>query len=118
VAGRAAIGGGEKPVPPLTLRDQKLHRVRMVTGGKKRFACNTTLNAGNIVEELRDLCQKHPASHHLFDFLSSSASSTQIDYFFKSDSALNLLFFDLVAMGLVGSCRKLAQKSPKISGMK
>ena len=36
-------------------------------------------------------------------FLASSASVTQIDYFFKSDSALNLLFFDLVAMGLVGS---------------
>jgi hypothetical protein len=34
---------------------------------------------------------------------SPSASATQIDYFFKSDSALNLLFFDLVAMGLVGS---------------
>jgi hypothetical protein len=76
----------------------------MVTGGKKRFVCPIpALNAGNIVEELRDLCQKHPASHHLFDFLSSSASSRQIDYFFKSDSALNLLFFDLVAMGLVGS---------------
>ena len=72
---------------------------------KKRFdGLIPTLNAGNIVEELRDLCQKHPASHHpLFDFLSSSASSRQIDYFFKSDSALNLLFFDLVAMGLVGS---------------
>jgi hypothetical protein len=50
------------------------------------------------------LCQQHPASHHpLFDFLASEASAAQIDYFFKSDSALNLLFFDLVAMGLVGS---------------
>ncbi|MFW8253808.1 iron-containing redox enzyme family protein, partial [Klebsiella pneumoniae] len=39
----------------------------------------------------------------LFDFLASEASAAQIDYFFKSDSALNLLFFDLVAMGLVGS---------------
>lgn len=36
-------------------------------------------------------------------FLASEASAAQIDYFFKSDSALNLLFFDLVAMGLVGS---------------
>jgi hypothetical protein len=38
--------------------------------------------------------------------------------FLQSDSALNLLFFDLVAMGLVGSLPKLAQRSPKISGMK
>ncbi|STT48612.1 spermidine/putrescine ABC transporter [Klebsiella pneumoniae] len=54
--------------------------------------------------KLRALCQQHPASHHpLFDFLASEASAAQIDYFFKSDSALNLLFFDLVAMGLVGS---------------
>lgn len=30
------------------------------------------LNAGNIVDELRALCQQHPASHHpLFDFLAS-----------------------------------------------
>lgn len=77
----------------------------MAPGGKKRFSFPIpALDAGNIVEELRHLCQKHPASHHpLFDFLSSSASATQIDYFFKSDSALNLVFFDLVAMGLVGS---------------
>ena len=48
------------------------------------------LNAGNIVDELSALCQQHPASHHpLFDFLASEASAAQIDYFFKSDSALN-----------------------------
>ena len=58
------------------------------------------LNAGNIVDELRALCQQHPASHHpLFDFLASEASAAQIDYFFKSDSALNLLFFDLRRWG-------------------
>ena len=62
------------------------------------------LNAGNIVDELHALCQQHPASHHpLFDFPCQRGLAAQIDYFFKSDSALNLLFFDLVAMGLVGS---------------
>ncbi|STV45118.1 spermidine/putrescine ABC transporter [Klebsiella pneumoniae subsp. pneumoniae] len=77
------------------------------------------LNAGNIVDELRALCQQHPASHHpLFDFLASEASAAQIDYFFKSDSALNLLFFDLVAMGLVGSLRKLVPRLRKICGMR
>lgn len=63
-----------------------------------------SLTVRNIVEELRKLCFTHPASYHpLFDFLASSASVQQIHYFFKSDSALNLLFFDLVAMNLVGS---------------
>ncbi len=77
----------------------------MAAGGKQTLPPpETNANAGNIVDELRALCQQHPASHHpLFDFLASEASAAQIDYFFKSDSALNLLFFDLVAMGLVGS---------------
>ncbi len=58
----------------------------------------------NMVAELTALWSAHPTAHHpLFDFLASEANETQINYFFKSDSALNLLFFDLVAMTLVGS---------------
>ncbi|PQV78149.1 iron-containing redox enzyme family protein, partial [Cronobacter sakazakii] len=44
------------------------------------------------------------ASHHpLFEFLEKDASTRQLYYFFKSDSALNLIFFDLVAYTLIGS---------------
>lgn|GEM_PF-3996246 len=62
------------------------------------------LNPDDFVDQLRDLWCSHQASHHpLFDYLEAEASERQIYYFFKSDSALNLLFFDLVAMTLVGS---------------
>lgn len=62
------------------------------------------LSPGNIIEELQRLWKNHSVSSHaLFDFLEHEANSHQLYYFFKSDSALNLLFFDLVAMTLVGS---------------
>jgi hypothetical protein len=77
------------------------------------------LNAGNIVAELRKLCEMHPASHHpLFDFLATSASATQIDYFFKSDSALNLLFSIWSLWVLSVPCQKRALKLPGICGMR
>lgn len=57
-----------------------------------------------VTNQLLELCQSHRASQHpLFDFFESSATLEQIDYFFKSDSALNILFFDLVAFMLPGS---------------
>ncbi len=62
------------------------------------------LSPENIIAELQGLWKNHEvASHALFDFLENEANSEQFYYFFKSDSALNLLFFDLVAMTLVGS---------------
>jgi hypothetical protein len=88
-------------------------------GRKKRFSFPyPVLNAGNIVEELRHLCQKHPASHHPLLIFSSSASATQIDYFFKSDSALNLLFSIWSRWGWSVPCQKRAQKLPRICGMR
>ncbi|KAA9000749.1 iron-containing redox enzyme family protein [Affinibrenneria salicis] len=63
-----------------------------------------TPDAARFTVQLRELWSSHPSSHHpLFDFLARQANEKQIYYFFKSDSALNLLFFDLVAMSLVGS---------------
>lgn len=72
---------------------------------KRRYGLvNIDLTPDNVVQSLKDLWHSHRASHHpLFDFLAEKASEKQISYFFKSDSALNLLFFDLVAMTLVGS---------------
>ncbi|HFN0790220.1 TPA: iron-containing redox enzyme family protein [Klebsiella variicola subsp. variicola] len=72
---------------------------------KRRYGkINVNLKADNVIQQLRDLWISHRASHHpLFDFLATKATEQQIYYFFKSDSALNLLFFDLVAMTLVGS---------------
>ncbi|PKE31909.1 spermidine/putrescine ABC transporter [Rahnella sp. AA] len=53
---------------------------------------------------LKTVWHKHRASHHpVFEFLEKDASVEQLYYFFKSDSALNLIFFDLVAYTLIGS---------------
>lgn len=55
-------------------------------------------------EYLRTLWQSHKASKHaVFEFLEKDASAEQLYFFFKSDSALNLIFFDLVAYTLIGS---------------
>ncbi|WP_350315934.1 iron-containing redox enzyme family protein [Pectobacterium aroidearum] len=59
---------------------------------------------GNFAKFLITVWQEHRASHHeLFDFLENEATSEQLYLFFKSDSALNLIFFDLVAYTLIGS---------------
>lgn len=71
---------------------------------RRAGAHSVSLSAENIIAELKALWINHAASSHvLFDLLEHKANSQQLYYFFKSDSALNLLFFDLVAMTLVGS---------------
>ncbi|EPB4205325.1 iron-containing redox enzyme family protein [Yersinia enterocolitica] len=62
---------------------------------------NTTEHYGDY---LKSVWHAHNASHHpVFEFLEKNASKKQLYYFFKSDSALNLIFFDLVAYTLIGS---------------
>ncbi len=62
------------------------------------------LNAGNIVDELRALCQQHPASHHpLFDFRQRGLCGANRLFLQKRQRPSICFFFDLVAMGLVGS---------------
>lgn len=58
----------------------------------------------NFAEFLIKIWKNHKASNHpLFDFLETDATPEQLYLFFKSDSALNLIFFDLVAFTLVGA---------------
>lgn len=58
----------------------------------------------NFVSRLTTLCRTHrAATHPLFNYLAMQADDRQFDYFFRSDTALNVLFFDLVAMMLPGS---------------
>lgn len=60
--------------------------------------------SNNISDHLKKLWLSHKASHHpLFDFLEKDAKQEHLYYFFKSDSALNLIFFDLVAYSLIGA---------------
>ncbi|MGA9607636.1 MAG: iron-containing redox enzyme family protein [Rouxiella badensis] len=58
----------------------------------------------SFAELLINLWKTHNASHHpLFDFIETDATQEQLYLFLKSDSALNLIFFDLVAYTLIGS---------------
>jgi hypothetical protein len=57
-----------------------------------------------LVHALKDLWSQHPVSSHgLFDFLEREASLEQIVAFFRSDSALNIRFFDTLLYSMLGS---------------
>ncbi|CAR53930.1 iron-containing redox enzyme family protein [Burkholderia cenocepacia] len=76
--------------------------------------CPAHLDGSALTQRLKRLWVQHPvASHPLFDFLERSASLEQIVAFFKSDSALNIRFFDLLVYSMIGSRegvrRELAQ---------
>lgn len=58
----------------------------------------------NFAEFLVNVWQGHAASHHpLFEYLEKDATAEQLYLFLKSDSALNLIFFDLVSHTLIGA---------------
>lgn len=57
-----------------------------------------------LIAALRDTVQRHPAAHHpLFDLLEADATRDQLERFFRSDMALNVRFFDLIVMAMIGS---------------
>lgn len=57
-----------------------------------------------LITTLRCAVQAHPASHHpLFDRLAVHATRAQLEGFFRSDTALNVRFFDLIVMAMIGS---------------
>ncbi|KVN04822.1 spermidine/putrescine ABC transporter [Burkholderia sp. MSMB1552] len=57
-----------------------------------------------LITALRSAVQAHPASHHpLFDLLAMHATRAQLEAFFRSDTALNVRFFDLIVMAMIGS---------------
>lgn len=61
-------------------------------------------DANGLVEAIRVDSAAHRASHHpLFDFLEHDATRAQLAAFFRSDSALNIRFFDLIVLALLGS---------------
>ncbi|WP_207557034.1 iron-containing redox enzyme family protein [Paraburkholderia acidicola] len=61
-------------------------------------------SAEGLVEAIRAVSAGHRASHHpLFDFLEHDATRAQLAAFFRSDSALNVRFFDLIVLALLGS---------------
>ncbi|CAM8820006.1 iron-containing redox enzyme family protein [Burkholderia pseudomallei] len=57
-----------------------------------------------LIAALRNTVQVHPAARHpLFDLLETHATRDQLERFFRSDTALNVRFFDLIVMAMIGS---------------
>lgn len=57
-----------------------------------------------LIAALRDAVQRHSAARHpLFDLLEADATRDQLERFFRSDTALNVRFFDLIVMAMIGS---------------
>ncbi|QUY48569.1 iron-containing redox enzyme family protein [Serratia plymuthica] len=101
---------------PLTAESKNQHHPVMVTIKRmieKKWLAHETehfaalpiaTSPKRFTESLRELWSHHrSATHPLYEFLQHDASKTQMNAFFKSDSALNLLFFDLIAMAMVGA---------------
>lgn len=60
--------------------------------------------AHDLTDAIRAVSAQHRASKHpLFDFLEKDATRVQLSAFFRSDSALNIRFFDLIVLALLGS---------------
>jgi pyrroloquinoline quinone (PQQ) biosynthesis protein C len=64
----------------------------------------TPVGAHALVLMLKNMWRAHvAAAHPLFDFLEQHATREQLTMFFRSDSALNIRFFDLLLYALLGS---------------
>jgi hypothetical protein len=71
----------------------------------KRSTIRSIPNTGEgLVRALKEMWSLHRVtSHPIFDFLEKDASRQQVVEFFRSDSALNIRFFDLIVLSLLGS---------------
>jgi len=68
-------------------------------------------NAEELIAALKAVWTSHPVSSHpIFDFLERDATHAQIVQFFQSDSALNIRFFDLIVLSLVGSLHEVRKE--------
>jgi len=68
-------------------------------------------SAVELVAALKRIWSEHPVSSHpIFDFLERDASREQILMFFKNDSALNIRFFDLIVLSLLGSQQEVRKE--------
>jgi len=90
--------------------DPLLYRIRnglewtWLAAEHRMLAAPETGSAAQTVETIAQLCKAHRAgSHRLFDFLAVEADRIAMQRFFASDSALNIRFFDLLALAMVGS---------------
>ncbi|WP_084162648.1 iron-containing redox enzyme family protein [Paraburkholderia bannensis] len=90
--------------PTLTRLRARIERAWLAHAQRQAEPERVAADSESVVSALRTLWAQHPvAAHPLFDFLEKDASREQIVTFFKSDSALNIRFFDLLVYSMIGS---------------
>lgn len=81
---------------------------------ERLLPAESVITVENLVDALKEIWRKHPAAkHELFDYLERDASLSQLRTFFRSDSALNIRFFDLIVMAMVGSVPEAREELSK-----
>lgn len=87
---------------------RQIEQAWLCAEGQRHLPVPTIRDAADFCDKLKGLWQQHTASQHaLYDYLHQEASLDQLRYFFKSDSALNLVFFDLIALAMLGSRQEI-----------
>lgn len=88
----------------LTQVRSHIERAWLASENRRLPSLAAPLDSQTLVQSLKDLWSQHPVSSHpLFDYLEKEASREQIVTFFRSDSALNIRFFDLLLYSMIGS---------------
>lgn len=66
-----------------------------------QYSCNVIINSENVV---RAAMRKHKVFNHpIFDYLMNNAGMDELKGFIKSESILNLEFFDYLALAIIGT---------------
>ena len=90
--------------PLLTVLRVTIERQWLAAEGQRLGAAPVFASPDALITALRCAVQAHPAAHHpLFDRLAVHATRAQLEGFFRSDTALNVRFFDLIVMAMIGS---------------
>ena len=90
--------------PLLTGLRVTIERHWLAAEGQRIGAAPVFASPDALITALRNAVHAHPAAHHpLFDTLAVHATRAQLEGFFRSDTALNVRFFDLIVMAMIGS---------------
>ena len=90
--------------PLLTGLRVTIERHWLAAEGQRIGAAPVFESPDALITALRRTVQAHPTAHHpLFDRLALHATRAQLEGFFRSDTALNVRFFDLIVMAMIGS---------------
>lgn len=102
----------QKPVPPLTgnqnsvelLKVRKRVEAAWMAWEKRRIpAVSRHVTYENIADEIKRLWRTHSGyNHEIFAFMKTDANRDQIVKYFTTDYALNMCFYDLIVLSLVG----------------